>query len=212
MRLKAAADGTRQGRCEPSSSEPSLGLTLEAKRQHQMRASLQFASKRLGAAMLQNAHCIERTQHPFDRSVLSPAAVSQLFDLARQISQVQLVKDVFERFQSAVFQMHFPEHIGLNDSHWHALLKGLNWPPMIQDKGLSMSIIYNKKQVHVLDCTGLSLTLEKNSSSKQTDSTLVSGCYCINCQISAICPTSQMKSILFFLIAEIMRLVAIRLR
>ena len=122
------------------------GLELEAKRQHQMRISLQFASKRLGAAMLQNAHCIERTQHPFDRSVLSPAAVSQLFDLACQISQVQLVKDVSERFQSAVLQMHFPEHIGLNDSHWHAPFKGLNWPPMIQEKGFSMSIIYNKNK------------------------------------------------------------------
>ena len=88
---------------------------MKAKRQRPVRISLQFSSIRLGAAMLQNAHCIERTQHPFDRPALSPAAVAQLFDLVRRNGQSQLIKGVSERLKSADLQMHFPQYIGLNE-------------------------------------------------------------------------------------------------
>lgn len=88
---------------------------MKAKRQRRMRISLQFASIRLGAAIMPNAHCIERTQHPFDQSALSPAAVAQLFDLLRRNGQAQLIEGVSERLESAVLQMHFPQYIGLNE-------------------------------------------------------------------------------------------------
>ncbi len=88
---------------------------MKAKRQRPVRISLQFASKRLGAAMPQNAHCIERTQQPFDRPALSPAAVAQLFDLVRRNGQAQLIEGVSERLESAVLQMYFPQYIGLNE-------------------------------------------------------------------------------------------------
>ena len=108
-----------------------------------MRVSLQFATKRLGDAMLQNAHCKQRSQHRFERPVLSPAAVSQLFDPAHRIGEVNLIKDVSKRLKSAVFQMELPERIRLNDHHKQSPLGCLNWSTILRDKGLLMSFIYS---------------------------------------------------------------------
>lgn len=91
------------------------GLQMKAKHQRRSRISLQFVSKRLGVTMPRNAHCMERTQQPFNRPALSPAAVGQLFDLVCRNGQAQLIESVLERLESADLQMHFPQYIGLNE-------------------------------------------------------------------------------------------------
>ena len=84
-----------------------LGLELEAQRHHQSRVSHQLAPERLSAAMLQYTHRKQRTQHRFDRPVLSAAEIALCLDRLHRFGKIQLLEDTFEPLQFAMQQFSF---------------------------------------------------------------------------------------------------------